>query len=120
MRTVLAVVAGYVIFAVSAVALFQLTHRAPHAATSLSFALVATAYGIAFAVLAGSIAQRIARRVDLLAPAGVALVIALGAAVSLMTTWRGAAHWSQWTALVLMAPSSILGGALARRVTPAQ
>lgn len=119
MRTVLAVIAGYVIFAVSAVALFQLTHRAPHAPTSVGFALVATTYGMAFAAFAGLAAQRIARRVDLLAPACVALVIALGATVSLVSTWREAAHWSQWTALLLMAPSAMLGGVLARRVSPA-
>jgi hypothetical protein len=114
MRTAAAVVIGYVIFSISAVALFQLTHQPPHAATSAGFAFVATVYGMVFAAVAGIVAQRVAHRMDLLAPVCVALVIALGATVSLVATWREAAHWSQWTAISLMAPSAALGGLAGR------
>ena len=114
MRTAAAVVIGYVIFSLSAVALFQLTHRAPHTATSPGFAAVATVYGMVFAAIAGMVAQRLARRMDLLAPVCVALIIALGATVSLVATWREAAHWSQWAAIFLMAPSSVVGGFFGR------
>lgn len=110
MRTFLAVVLGYLVFAVSAVALFQLTHRAPHAATTLGFAALATVYGIAFAAISGWIAYRLAGRSDLLAPICLAIVIALGATVSLISTWHLSAHWSQWTAIFLMAPAAIAGG----------
>jgi uncharacterized membrane protein YqhA len=117
MRTAIAVIVGYVIFAISAVALFQLTHRAPHAPTSMEFATVATAYGMAFAAIGGVVSQRLARRADLLAPVCLALIIALGATVSLVATWREAAHWSQWTAMILMAPSSVGGGLVGRIVS---
>lgn len=117
MRTILAAIAGYLVFAVSAVAFFQLSNRAPHAATTIAFAFLATLYGVAFAAVSGWLAQRIARRGDLLAPLLVAGIIALGAAISLATTWREAAHWSQWSALFLMAPAALAGGA-AGRVSP--
>ena len=114
MRTVLAVVLGYVIFSISAAALFQLTHRAPHAATSIGFASAAVAYGMIFAAIAGVVAHRLARRADLLAPVWLTAIIALGATISLVTTWRQAAHWSQWTAIFLMAPCALVGGAIGR------
>lgn len=110
MRTFLAVVLGYLVFAVSAVALFQLTHQAPHATTTIGFAALATVYGIAFAAISGWIAYRLARRDDLVAPICLAIVVALGATVSLISTWRQPAHWSQWTAIFLMAPATIAGG----------
>jgi MFS family permease len=113
MRTALAVVVGYVLFAVSAVVLFPLAHRDPHAAASLGFTLLAIAYGIAFGAISGWVARRLARRIDLLAPICVAGIIALGAAISLAATWRVAAHWSQWAAIFLMAPAAIAGGAVA-------
>jgi surface polysaccharide O-acyltransferase-like enzyme len=117
MRTVLGVVLGYLLFSLSAVLLFQLTKREPHAAASLGFAFVATFYGIAFAFLGGYLAARLARRPDLLAATLVAALIALGATISLVATWRQAAHWSQWTAIFFMAPAAALGGRIAKRRT---
>lgn len=117
MRTVVAVVLGYMVFAVSAVLLFQLTHRAPHAQTTLGFGILATAYGIVFAAIAGWIAYRLAGRVDLVAPIGVAIIMVLGATVSLIASWRQPAHWSQWTAIFLMAPAAIAGGMVERIVS---
>lgn len=111
MRTALAVIVGYVLFAASAVVLFQLTHRQPHAAASLGFRLLAMGYGVAFGAISGWISQRLSRRTDLFAPICVAGIIALGAAISLVATWPQAAHWSQWAAIFLMAPAAIAGGA---------
>jgi predicted membrane-bound spermidine synthase len=115
MRTVLGVIIGYVIFAVSAVALFQLSHRAPHASATLGFVALGTIYGIVFAAIGGWVAHGLARRTDLAAPIWVAALIALNAAVSLVATWHQAAHWSQWSALILMAPAAIVGGIVGRR-----
>ena len=117
MRLTLAVIIGYAIFAVSAVALFQLTQQAPHASASVGFMILATIYGMAFGAAGGWLAQRIAARDDAVARALVAGVIALGALISLVATWRVAAHWSQWTALLLMAPSAFAGGMI-RRTPP--
>jgi uncharacterized membrane protein YfcA len=114
MRTVFAVIVGYVIFAVSAVVLFQLSHREPHAATTIAFGTLATIYGIMFAAIGGWTAQGLARRLDLVASLWVAALIALNAAISLVATWRQAAHWSQWSALILMAPAAVIGGMIGR------
>ena len=67
------------------------------------------------ALAAGFIAVRIARRSDLWAATAVAVLIAIGAVVSLVMTPRDVEHWSQWAALLLMAPAAVVGGALALR-----
>ena len=56
MRTFLAVVAGYLIFALSAVLLFHLTNVDPHSPAAIGFKLLTIAYGLAFATLAGFVA----------------------------------------------------------------
>ncbi len=115
MRPVAAVIVGYLIFALSAAALFQLSGRPPHAAAPAAFMVLTTIYGICFAALGAYVAQVIARS-DSVAPAvGVCALIAIGASVSLAMTWRDGAHWTQWTALWLMAPAALMGGARRRR-----
>jgi hypothetical protein len=116
LRTLGAVLGGYLIFALSAVALFQLTGRDPHAPQPLWFMVASVAYGMGFAGLGGFAAARLAPTRSLLHAGGVAVVLALGASVSLVASPGGGATWSQWAALVLMAPSAYLGGHLATRV----
>jgi hypothetical protein len=48
LRSVAGVVAGYVLFAVSAVALFQATGRNPHAPQGPGFVLLSAVYGMVF------------------------------------------------------------------------
>ena len=115
LRSLAAVLGGYLIFAFSAVALFQLSGRDPHAPQPLWFAVASVAYGMAFAALGGFVAARLAPARARLHAAGVALVLALGATVSLVASPGGGATWSQWAALALMAPSAYFGGRLAAR-----
>jgi len=61
-RSILAIVIGYLVFAGSAVALFQLAGVEPHAPTSGRFFLFGVAYGVFFALLAGYVTAWIARR----------------------------------------------------------
>lgn len=89
-RSLVAVLGGYLIFALSAVALFKLAGRAPHAPQPIWFMAVSVACGMVFAALAG----------------------AVGATVSLILSPREGSTWSQWSALLLMAPSAWLGGRL--------
>jgi hypothetical protein len=110
MRSVAAVVAGYLIFALSAVVLFQITGQAPHRPVTAVFMIGSTVYGIGFAALGGSVAARLAPTRPLLHAGIVAGLIMLGAAVSLLTAARADARWSQVAALVLMAPAAWLGG----------
>lgn len=113
LRSIAAVVGGYLIFAIPAFALFQLTGREPHAAQPLWFMVVSTLYGMLFAALGGFVAARIAPMRPSLHATIVAGVLALGAIVSLVTSTG--ASWSQWTALIFMAPSTFLGSRVAVR-----
>ena len=114
-RSVVAVVVGYLIFALSAFALFQVSGRPPHQAAPMSFMLGSIVCGMIFALVGGFVAAWLARRRPVAHGVAVAAVVALGAAVSLLTTPAGSAVWSQVAALALMAPCAVLGGWLRSR-----
>ena len=114
-RTVAAVTVGYLIFALSAVALFRLSGRDPHASQPLGLVIVSVIYGMVFAALGGVIAARLAPSRSLLHAGSVAVLLALGAGVSLVASPAADATWSQWAALALMAPSAWVGGYIATR-----
>jgi len=113
-RSIIAVLLGYVVFAGSAVLLFQVSGHRPHAAASLPFKAGTAAYGIFFAALGGWVTAWIAARRPITHGVLLACVIAAGAIVSLLFS-NAAATWSQWSALLLMAPAAI-GGAYWRCV----
>jgi hypothetical protein len=110
MRSVLAVIAGYLIFAFSAAMLFQLTAQRPHEAARAGFVAASVAYGVAFAALGGYVAARIGARRPRRHAALVSGVIAAGALASLATSAPGSAIWSQLGALLLMAPAAAAAG----------
>ena len=105
-RSVVAVILGYVVFALSAVLLFHVAGRDPHAPQAFGFIVFAVIYGIIFAGLGGLLAARLAPAKGTVHAAFVTAVIALGATVSLVARPGAGSTWSQWTALVLMAPSA--------------
>jgi hypothetical protein len=115
MRTFLAVLAGYLIFAGSAVLLFHLTNVDPHSPAALSFEAFTMAYGLGFAFLSGFVASQIARRTDLVCGIALALVIALGATISMLARPGAGALWTQSAALLLFAPASLAGDWTRRR-----
>jgi putative membrane protein (TIGR04086 family) len=115
LRSAAVILAGYVVFVVSAVALFQLSGRNPHAAQPPWFVAASAAYGAGFAALGGWLAARLAPARPLPHGVAVGLILAAGATVSLLTSPSADATWSQWTALTLMAPAALLGGHLAAR-----
>jgi len=115
MRAVLGVLGGYLIFAVSAVLLFHLTNVNPHAPAALGFKALTLAYGLAFAYLGGLVAGRIGGRADLLCGIAVAVVIALGATISMVARPGAGALWTQTAALLLFAPASLAGDWIRRR-----
>jgi hypothetical protein len=109
MRGVLGVVSGYVIFAGSAVLYFRLANVDPHSPAVVSFEMLTLAYGLAFALLGGFVAGKVARRTDLMSGILLALVIALGATVSIIARPGAGALWTQTAALLLFAPASVAG-----------
>ena len=114
MRSVIAIVVGYLIFALSAVALFQLTGQRPHEAADPMFILTSVVYGFVFAVIAGYTAARLAPRHPRRHAAAVGLVIAVGAILSLVMSGSHTESWSQVAAIMFMAPGAAAAGALVR------
>ena len=112
-RIVLGVIAGYAIFVVSAVLLFQLSRVDPHADPSIGFMLITIAYGVVFGFLGGLVAQLIAGTRRLTVNYVLAAVMAGFAAFS----WFKSAgnHYSQIAAVFLFAPASLFGGILYSR-----
>ena len=117
MRAFLAVALGYLIFAGSAVLLFWVTKVDPHSPASVGFEIFAIAYGLAFSLLAGFAAGKIARRTDLVSGIALALVIALGATISMIARPGAGALWTQTAALLLFAPASLAGDWTRRRTS---
>jgi len=113
LRSVGAVAAGYLIFAMSAVLLFQMSGRAPHQAQPITFEIASVVWGCVFALVAGWLTARIAARKPVLHAAVLAGVIAVGALASLVGDVSGA-KWSQISALVIMAPCAWIGGLVSR------
>jgi ABC-type Mn2+/Zn2+ transport system permease subunit len=108
-RAFLGVVAGYLIFAGSAVLFFRLLNVDPHSPATVRFEVLTIAYGLTFALLAGFVTGNIARRTDLNCGVALALVIALGATVSMVARPGAGALWTQTAALFLFAPASLTG-----------
>jgi len=76
----------------------------------MSIMLASIAYGMVFALLGGYVAAWLAHRRPLAHGVAVAAVLAVGAAISLLSTLGKGAIWSQVQALILMAPCAALGG----------
>ncbi|HEX8798725.1 MAG TPA: hypothetical protein VF772_08935 [Terriglobales bacterium] len=115
MRAFLAVFVGYLIFAGSAVVLFRVTKVDPHSPAAVGFELLTIVYGFAFALLGGFVTGKIARRTDLNCGIALALLIALGATVSMIARPGEGALWTQTAALLLFAPASLAGDWIRRR-----
>jgi hypothetical protein len=110
LRSVVAVVIGYLVFAASAVVLFRLTGQDPHAPAQVGFMLLSILYGVLFAALSGYVAARVAGRYEFEHSLGVASVIAAVGATSLLTRPGGSVIWTELAALLCMAPSAMAGG----------
>jgi fructose-specific phosphotransferase system IIC component len=107
MRVTSGIILGYLVFAASAFALFRITGHDPHSPASIRFEIGAIAFGVLFAVLAGFIASFIGGRRDMFAAKCVAVIVAVGAIISMIAT---VVSWSQIWAVIAMAPAVLLGG----------
>jgi RsiW-degrading membrane proteinase PrsW (M82 family) len=105
LRVILGFLAGYGISAASAILFFLAAKRDPHAPQPLWFIVATAVWGIAFALLGGFVAARIAGfRVG--QAVGIAIIVV--SFLSMIFDARGA-HWSQVVAMVLMAPAAAFG-----------
>ena len=112
-RKILGVVTGYAIFVISSIALFKISGQNPHGETTTLFKIITAGYGILFSLVAGIAARRIARQPDLTINYILAVVVAGFAVFSLLKA--DGEHWSQLFAIAVFAPSTILGGVIAKK-----
>ncbi len=111
-RNIAAVIVGYLIFAVSAVMLFNLSGIDPHAETGLMTKFGVVVFGCVFSFIGGYVAKLIAAANTLTVNIVLAVLMAAFAAFSFFKS--PGEHYTQIAAIFLFAPASILGG-FARR-----
>lgn len=117
MRAFLAILLGYLIFAIPSAALFLVAGVDPHQEAGIGFMAGSTFYGIVFALAGGYVAARIAGRREIMIAGVAASVLAVLAAISIVAQPGLPSYWSQIAAIVLMAPAAMLGGWLRARQT---
>lgn len=113
LRKIAAILAGYAIFVIAAVILFQVSGVDPHSDPSTLFLIGVLACGIASSLIGGFVAQLIVKEGRLTVNFILALIIAGFATFSYFKTTGN--HYSQIAAIFLFAPVSILGGYFAIR-----
>lgn len=107
-KNILAVIAGYATFVISAILLFQLSGINPHAEPTTGFMILTIVYGLFFSFTGGFLTQLISKTGSLTIQYVLAAIIAGFAAFSFFKTTGN--HYSQLAAIFLFAPASILGG----------
>ena len=115
MKSVLAVLTGYLVFGLSSIALFMLSGVDPRQEPEVGFRIWSTLYGMAFALLGGYTAARIAGKHEIQHASAVAGILALIATVSLIVQPGHASLWSQIATLGFMVPTTIVGGVIRAR-----
>ena len=109
-RSIGSLFVGYLIFALSAIAAFQISGQVPHAEVTPGVMATTILVGGIAAFCGGYVTAQLAGRKRLAHGIALAVLIALGAASSLWHTLGHGQIWSQLAALVVMAPSAALGG----------
>lgn len=107
-RKILGVIAGYGIFVVSSLVFFNVSGQNPHAEATFEFQILTAVYGAVFSILGGYVLQLIARTKKLTTNYVLAIVIAAFATFSLIKA--DGSHWTQFVAIAIFAPVSVLGG----------
>jgi len=115
LRSAAAVVAGYLVFALTALLWFRLSGRDPHAPASTGFMAATILYSLLFAVLAGYLAALVAGRFEIEHAFAVATLIAAVGAASFVAESPGESRWTQLSAILIIAPAAMVGGYLRRR-----
>jgi peptidoglycan/LPS O-acetylase OafA/YrhL len=109
-RSVAAVLLGYLVFALSAVALFHVSGRDPYAPASTVFMVLTTLYGMVFAGLSGFLAAWISKRWKFEHAFAVACLIAVVGAISAFATLGHGSLWTQVVAVLIIAPMAMVVG----------
>jgi hypothetical protein len=106
---------GYLLFAFTAVVIFQVLGRDPHAAAEPSVMVGTIGAGLIAAFVGGYVAAMVARGRERTAGLVVGGIIAIAAVAALVAQPGEGAKWSQLSALV-MAPVAALGSVIRARL----
>jgi hypothetical protein len=107
---------GYLLFAFTAVLIFAIPGRDPHAAAEPAFMVGTIGAGLIAALAGGYLGAAVARGNERRAGLVIGSIIAVGALVSLLAQPGEGARWSQLSAF-FMAPVALLGSVIrARRI----
>ncbi len=112
-RNILGVIVGYLIFAVSAVLLFQLSGIDPHADAGIGTMVLVIVFGAFFAFIGGYTARLIAFARSLAVNIVLFCLIAGFALISLLKS--DGSHYTQIAAILFFAPMSMAGGILRKK-----
>lgn len=115
MKSILAVLVGYLVFGLSAFFLFQVAGVDPRQEPELGFRILSTLYGVIFALAGGYVAARIAGKKEISHASSVACILAVVATVSLVAQPGHGSLWSQFAALGFMTPAAVFGGVIRAR-----
>ena len=115
MRSIAAVLGGFLIFSISAVLLFNISGRPPEVWPGAAFATFAIIYGGVFAGVAGYVAARLSPRAPLVHAAAVAGLLFGAATGSYLMQQSGASLWSLVSTVLVSVPAAMLGGYLRHR-----
>jgi hypothetical protein len=119
-RLVAGVVLGYALFVFTAVLVFQIPGRDPHAAADPAFMVGSIGAAAIAAFVAGYVGAAVARGFERTAGIVIAVIIAGGALISFIAQPGPGARWSQLSGLLVMAPTALLGSLIrARRLRAA-
>lgn len=107
-RKIFGIVAGYGIFVVSSLMLFKYSRHDPHEEAGMFFMIFTIFFGMLFSFVAGAVAGFIDSKKGLAVNYMLAILIAGFALFSMIQS--GGKHWTQFLAIFIFAPTSILGG----------
>lgn len=110
LRSLFALIAGYLVFAIAAGVLFGVSGRDPHADAPAGFKIFSVAYGAIFAFLAGYTAAALAARKPSAHAAAVAAILMLAAAGSWIASRGLGSAWTEIATIVVSAPLTVAGG----------
>ncbi|MCX6145261.1 MAG: hypothetical protein NTZ35_18815 [Ignavibacteriales bacterium] len=115
MKSVLAVLVGYLVFGVPTILFFTVAGIDPRQEPELGFRIWSTVYGVFFAFAGGYVAARIAGKREVTHASAMACILAFLATASFIVQPGHGSLWSQIAALGFMTPAVILGGVLRAR-----
>jgi hypothetical protein len=118
LRSIAAVVTGYLVFGLSTAVLFGIADQDPHSSASRAYMIGTILYGAVFAGIGGFLTAWMATARRMIHVAILAGIIAGGALVSILMRSADDPLWSQIAAIVIIAPAAIVGGWLRVRSLP--